>query len=477
MAGLLQFKQLAADLSLTPALKHANVTIATPGNPQTILLIGSDHRAGTPWKTANTDTMMLARLDASSRTINLLSVPRDLEVKIPEGGATVTGRINEAYSLGGPNLLVKILRRQVFPDLHVNHIVDVNFGGFKALVNAIGCVYTDVDHRYYNNTVYTNYSSISIQPGYQRLCGTNALAFVRFRHTDSDLVRNARQQDFLRWAKAQFSSSYLFSNRNRLLRIFGRHTQTDADLHSIDGLINLFNLVAFSAGHTVKQIPFPAIFLPCGTQPGAIPGAPCYLTANASAERRAYHAFITPTLAPKHVAAHSGHASHHRHSRPPPPAVTADPADGREQAAALHHVGMTVYYPRLIAAGSSYCSSLTGNCPVEIPSPKSYPRAYRIFDRAGRPHPAYRMTLVSNPLFGEYYGVQGTTWSTPPILNKPTGIRVVNGKHLALYVNGGKLDLVAWRTPHGTYWISNTLTGSLGKRQMLAIAGSLVRAH
>jgi anionic cell wall polymer biosynthesis LytR-Cps2A-Psr (LCP) family protein len=99
----------------------------------------------------------------------------------------------------------------VFPELQVNHIVDVNFAGFEDLVNAIGCVYTDVDHRYYNNTAgLTDYSSIDIQPGYQKLCGdqaiTGALAFVRFRHTDSDIVRNARQQDFIRWAKDQYGS-------------------------------------------------------------------------------------------------------------------------------------------------------------------------------------------------------------------------------------------------------------------------------
>jgi LCP family protein required for cell wall assembly len=207
VAGLLQFKQLASDISVTPPIKHANITRATPGRPQTLLLIGSDHRAGEPFKAANTDTMMLVRLNASSRTINLLSVPRDLRVQIPEGGVRVTDRLNAAYSIGGPNLLVRVISREVFPRIRINHIVDVNFGGFRDLVNAIGCVYVDVDHRYYNNTVYTGYSSIDVQPGYQRLCGADALAFVRFRHTDSDLVRNARQQDFLRWAKAQFGST------------------------------------------------------------------------------------------------------------------------------------------------------------------------------------------------------------------------------------------------------------------------------
>ena len=115
--------------------------------------------------------MMLVRIDPNSSTINLLSVPRDLEVQIPQGGLIETAKLNAAYSIGGPNLLVQVVRNQVFPGLKINHIIDINFGGFEDLVNAIGCVYTDVDHRYYNNTAYTNYSSIDIQPGYQKLCG------------------------------------------------------------------------------------------------------------------------------------------------------------------------------------------------------------------------------------------------------------------------------------------------------------------
>ncbi|MGZ4324771.1 MAG: LCP family protein, partial [Solirubrobacteraceae bacterium] len=180
VAGLLQFKQLVADISVSAPITHARITIPKPGNPQTILLIGSDHRAGQPFRNSNTDTMMLVHIDANSSTINVMSVPRDLKVEIPEGGGLATDRINAAYSIGGPNLLVKVLK-QVFPGLQINHIVDVNFGGFEALVNAIGCVYTDVDHRYYNNTAYTGYSSIDLQPGYQKLCGADALSFVRFR--------------------------------------------------------------------------------------------------------------------------------------------------------------------------------------------------------------------------------------------------------------------------------------------------------
>ena len=477
VAGLLQFKQLVSDIGGTPALRNANIRVAAPGNPQTILIIGSDHRAGDPFSAANTDTMMLVRLNPDSSTINVLSIPRDLKVEIPEGGTLATAKLNSAYSVGGPNLLVRVLKRQVFPGLQVNHIVDVNFGGFEALVDAIGCVYTDVDHRYYNNTALTDYSSIDLQPGYQKLCGPDALSFVRFRHTDTDIVRNARQQDFIRWAKDQYGASQLITNRDTLLKIFGQHTQTDHNLHTVDGLISLFNLVAFSAGHTIEQIKFPAILLPCGGVTPAGPGQPaaqdpCYVTAEPGAEHRAFTHFMTPTKMGTSSGG-SGRGSLSRSAAREPAGVTADVADGKTQAATLGNIGLPVYFPRLLAAGSSYCTS--ANC-IEGPTPDSYPRAYRLHDRSGTAHAAYRMTLVFNPVLGQYYGVQGTTWQTLPILNTPTETRNVNGKQLALYFNGNKLSLVAWHTLEAVYWISNTLTNDLNTGQMIAIAASLTRS-
>jgi LCP family protein required for cell wall assembly len=475
VAGLLQFKQLAADLSQSPVINHANVTIANPGSPQTLLLIGSDHRAGMPFRSSNTDTMMLVRIDPNSSSINVLSVPRDLKVQIPQGAGSFTSKLNAAYSVGGPNLLVKVLKSQVLTGLDVNHIIDVNFGGFEALVNAIGCVYADVDHRYYNNTIYTNYSSIDVQPGYQKLCGTDALAFVRFRHTDSDIVRNARQQDFLRWAKAQYSTGSLVSNRDTLLKVFGHHTQTDADLHSLDGLINLFNLVAFSAGHAVKQIPFPADILPCNPQPGA--QTPCFVTASPGPAHRAFQAFMSVThdVAAPAAAAPKPAASGKPAPPPagPPPGLIGDLNDGKTQAKAIGDPGFPVYVPRLIRTGSNYCTNASCS---EGPSPNSYPRIYQIHDQNGAPHPAYRLTLVGNPALGQYYGVQGTSWRNPPILNSPTETRMVGGKQLLLYFNGHKLALVAWRTPAAVYWISNTLTDDIGNPQLIAMAASLAPA-
>ena len=83
--------------------------------------------------------------------------------------------------------------------------------------------------------------------------------------------------------------------------------------------------------------------------------------------------------------------------------------------------------------------------------------------------------MVSKGIVGEYYGIQGMNWRDPPILDDPSETRTVNGRKLELHYDGKRLRLVAWRTNRAVYWVSNTLTQSLGKDQMLGIAASLRR--
>ena len=84
----------------------------------------------------------------------------------------------------------------------------------------------DIDRRYYHSNVglppSLQYSEIDIKPGYQKLCGTKALQYVRFRHTDSDFVRGDRQQDFLGQAKGQFGLSDVLGDRKKLVEIFSQ---------------------------------------------------------------------------------------------------------------------------------------------------------------------------------------------------------------------------------------------------------------
>ena len=111
-------------------------------------------------------------------------------------------------------------------NIPIHHYVRVTFWGFRGAVDRLGCVYVDVDRRYFNDNSPPNggggtYAVIDVAAGYQKLCGQDALSYVRYRHLDNDLVRAARQQDFLGEAKDQIGVNGVFSDRKELLRIFG----------------------------------------------------------------------------------------------------------------------------------------------------------------------------------------------------------------------------------------------------------------
>ncbi len=82
-AGLLKVKDFVGKLDLTKPLATKELVLPCPGKPETLLLVGVDHRYGRGHGPGNTDTMMLVRINDSSTTINTLSIPRDLGVQIP----------------------------------------------------------------------------------------------------------------------------------------------------------------------------------------------------------------------------------------------------------------------------------------------------------------------------------------------------------------------------------------------------------
>jgi polyisoprenyl-teichoic acid--peptidoglycan teichoic acid transferase len=103
------------------------------------------------------------------------------------------------------------------------------------------------------------------------------------------------------------------------------------------------------------------------------------------------------------------------------------------------------------------------------------PRVYKLRGPDGKRYGAYRMVMNRTDANGEYYGLQGTTWKNPPILDSPTEKRTVGGRQYELHFAGDRLRLVAWHTPKASYWVSNTLLQTLTKKQMMAIARSTRR--
>ncbi len=209
-AYLYLHKSVAAVAAKSADVKRAGKQLDAPlpGAAATALVIGYDRRAGDgKGAPSRSDTLMLVRADPVTDTISLLSFPRDMTVPIRcPGRSPYLGKINSAYTYCGAQGTLETVKG--LTGVPVNYLITVNFRGFRQVVDRIGGVYLDVDQRYYNDRGGPyGYATINLQPGYQRLSGYRALDFVRFRHTDSDLVRVARQQSFVKAFKDQVGSS------------------------------------------------------------------------------------------------------------------------------------------------------------------------------------------------------------------------------------------------------------------------------
>jgi LCP family protein required for cell wall assembly len=199
----------AVSRDVVKAQKHLGIPIA--GKPTIALVVGYDKRKGKESDlTSRSDTIMLIRSDPETNSISMMSFPRDLQVlNYCPGHTAFLDRINAAYSMCGAAGTLDTVKH--LTGVNVNYLITVNFAGFKQVVDKVGGVWVDVDRRYFNNntTGYDRYATINLQPGYQKLNGRDALDYVRFRHTDSDLYRLARQQLFIRAMKEQISHSFL----------------------------------------------------------------------------------------------------------------------------------------------------------------------------------------------------------------------------------------------------------------------------
>jgi LCP family protein required for cell wall assembly len=443
--SLLEVKAFTDALKQSPQLKLGNeLATANAGGPQTLLLIGSDKRAkgardaSTP---AHSDTMLLIRLDPNQPETTMLSIPRDLKVTLhPDKSQPTVQKFNAAYTLGGAKLTVKTVKRVL--GISINHVIDINFAGFRDVVDYLGCIFVAVDRRYFNDNNPPNgggssYATIDIQPGYQRLCGSDALDYVRFRHLDTDLVRNARQQDFLRQIKNQVGAAGLISRRSGLEKIFGKYASTD--IRSTDDVLRLLELLVQSASHPVKQVVFESSL------------GPSYVTATAGQIHATVQAFLNGGVERGHVSlATTGRK--HSPTLPPTPLTPVTSSELAEARGLAPRVPFKLYYPSRIA-------TLAG-------APANAMRVYPLHG-----HIAY-VVEVAQGLVGQYYDIEGTTWTDAPILNNPNQVIQIGRRTFNLYFEGQRLRLVAWRDGPAVYWLVNTLQDKLSNRQMLAIADS-----
>jgi polyisoprenyl-teichoic acid--peptidoglycan teichoic acid transferase len=448
------------------------------------LILGSDKRYGSKNSeerdaTAHSDTILLVRFDPEQSQTSVLSIPRDLlvSIKAPDGQIYYPHKINYAYSLGSElhgyghdeaaALAAETVER-VLPGLgKLNGIIDVTFTGFIRLVDSLGCVYVNVDHRYFhenNGTPEADYTAINVQPGYQKLCYENALDYVRYRHTDSDFVRVARQQDFLRDLREQISPEDMLGKIEMVAKAVGRAISTNFP-PSASVLVELTKLIAFSQEKPLRQVEFKR------SNVDYMLNGESYVTSTPELERETLQDFLhgdqhlqTPGApAGSRPSSHAGshHRTHHSHASsgeasPASIDLYPTPASDEDQAVnAAVQVPFPVLYPRL----------QTG------PAVQEEVRPYALRDPEGHLHHAYTVVFQQN-ILGGYYDVEGTDWLDPPIVARPQETRQIGSRTYMFFADGEHIHMIAWREHHVLYWVINTLLEELTNQQMLAIARS-----
>jgi LCP family protein required for cell wall assembly len=407
---------------------------------QTILIIGSDHRWQTPKDAAHSDTIILARVDATHHRISLLSIPRDLYVPIAGHGQD---RINDAYTLGGAALLIKTVRETF--GVRIDHFVEVNFAGFRKLVDSVGGIYLPIDQRYLNTnvgTAATNYANIDLQPGYQLLNGTTALEFARFRHTDSDFYRAARQQLFLRavMAKVTTFTPDLLALRDRA-DAFAK--ATTSDISSLSELWWLFRAVHGTSAAQLTRTTLQA-------QDLTLYGAFYLSTTDAERATAVQALYALPAAAPKSGTTTTTTATTTATTAPPPVALSADGGTGAR---------LMQSQVRIRRCG-----------PTELPSGYWWPSqgAVRSYALAGHPAIAAYATAGS----GRSVLYMFTTWQEPPALDSPTTTVRHDGRAYEVWTEGGHIRQIAWTIGPTRAWITNTLLDELSNRQMIGLAAA-----
>ena len=202
-------------------LHKKNVLVNYSGRPaasagQNWLIAGSDSRQGLTAKQERqlatghdigghrSDTVMILHIPANGGPSVLVSLPRDSYVPIPGYG---DNKLNAAFSFGGPKLLAKTV--QNVTGLRIDHYMEIGFGGFVHVVDAVGGVRMCL-----KTSLYDQASGARLKKGCQTLDGDQALAYVRTRHnfSDQDLQRVQDQRLFMRALLTKLTSPGVILN-------------------------------------------------------------------------------------------------------------------------------------------------------------------------------------------------------------------------------------------------------------------------
>ena len=206
---------------------NAGISGTPASGPVNILVAGVDNRGGLTRRqevrlhvghtlSANSDTLMLVHIPADHASAQVVSLPRDSWVNIPGYGMN---KINAAYGLGGPRLMVTTVERAT--GIAVNDYVEISFLGFVKVINAVGGVNICLPYAMDDPA-----SGLHMSAGKHHVDGVTALKFARDRHSFalSDLARIRDQQQLLSSLFAKATQAGIIADPARLQQLLSSVT-------------------------------------------------------------------------------------------------------------------------------------------------------------------------------------------------------------------------------------------------------------
>ena len=189
-----------------------------------ILILGVDdsEKRGQRADNSRTDALMLATLNNKTKTVKLVSIPRDSYVYIPHIG--YNDKINHAHARGGT--LASIETVEELFDIPIDYYLRVNFNAFIDIVDALGGIEAEVPYAMLEKDEFDR-NTVNLQPGLQTLGGREALALARTRKQDNDIERGKRQQEIIQAIASKASSFTSISKYDDILAAVGNNMKTD----------------------------------------------------------------------------------------------------------------------------------------------------------------------------------------------------------------------------------------------------------
>ena len=445
-------------LSSTPTSEIASPT------GRDILLMGIDRQPTNQGENIRSDSLMLVHVDPEENYLSLLSLPRDLRVKVPGHGSD---KLNSAYTYGGAALAIQTVKDLTGVD--ITDYVEVDFQAFSDLTDEVGGVYIDVDKRYFNPD--PKFELIDLQPGYQLVKGDAALGYVRYRiDTNLDFGRMDRQQRFLTALREQAMGWDLTFKLPGVVSAL-------LDNVGISGLTtNDFISMAYWAvtdldGSRIRQVTLSN----CTNQ--VIDGV-WYVVPAEGALKDAVHDFLTP---PSTVASTTTVATG------PGTETTEAGTGGNTTSTAEGGAEFITDHDEI--ADSEMWHDVASKAPFQVLAPGYLPEGYDLVDQyppAGYSSYdivvkdevekaqkfVYQTTRNGEPI-DQYMGIMETTWLEAPAASPGREVEY-NGTVYTVVGTSQSIDHVWWIKGGVLYWVSNTLSYLLHSSELIKVAESMI---